>query len=299
MLNVAQKAMKIGMNCELSAKAAIPVNDLHIQSQGLLWRYQQAGSGPALMLVHGLLGYSFSWRHALPVFAQHATVYAVDLPGTGYSGRPKHLDCSLRASAQRLLHFMDDVGIGSCDLLGTSHGGALSMMAAALDPQRFRSLILVAPVNPWSAHGKILSVLFTTPPVDSIFLRVFPRLDPVHEFYFRRLYGDTRRIRPGTLEGYRAPMKQEGSYEYALNLLRTWNHDLKALRACLPAIADIPTLLAWGDRDAAVNPASAACLKKCFRDSRLCMMEGVGHLPYEEAPEQFNQTVVEFLQRGK
>ena len=99
------------------------------------------------MLVHGLLGYSFSWRHALPVLSEKATVYAVDMLGVGFSDRPPNLDCRFRAHAERLLAFLDGVGITSCDLLGTSHGGAVVMMAAALAPERVRRLILVAPVN--------------------------------------------------------------------------------------------------------------------------------------------------------
>jgi len=51
-------------------------------------RYLSAGSGPPLLLVHGLLGYSFSWRFTIPALAQHATVYAIDLLGTGFSDRP-------------------------------------------------------------------------------------------------------------------------------------------------------------------------------------------------------------------
>src|SRR5271165_6396538 len=76
-------------------------------------RYLSAGSGPALLLVHGLLGYSFSWRFTIPALAQHATVYAIDLLGTGFSDRPPGMDCSFKASAQRLLQFMDKAGLES------------------------------------------------------------------------------------------------------------------------------------------------------------------------------------------
>ena len=86
-------------------------------------RYLCGGSGPALVLVHGLLGYSFSWRHALPVLSERATVYAVDMLGVGFSDRPPNLNCCFRAHAERLLRFLDSVGVTSCDLLGTSHGG--------------------------------------------------------------------------------------------------------------------------------------------------------------------------------
>ena len=66
-----------------SQQASVPIEDLRMNLNGLGCRYQRAGSGPALLLVHGLMGYSFSWRYAIPVLAQQATVYALDLPGTG------------------------------------------------------------------------------------------------------------------------------------------------------------------------------------------------------------------------
>jgi pimeloyl-ACP methyl ester carboxylesterase len=63
----------------------------------------------------------------------------------------------------------------------------------------------------------------------------------------------------------------------------------------LPRIADIPTLLIWGNRDRVVTPASAEQLRREFRDCRLVVFEGAGHLPYEEVPEEFNRAVLEFL----
>jgi pimeloyl-ACP methyl ester carboxylesterase len=258
-------------------------------------RYLSAGSGPTLLLVHGLLGYSLSWRFTIPALAQHAAVYAVDLMGTGFSDRSTGLDCSLKASAERLLRFMDKAGLTRCDLLGTSHGGAVAMVAAALAPERIRRLILVAPVNPWSAHGKRLSVFLSSPLVAPLFLNLAPRVRILDEFYLRRMFGDPRRIPPDSLEGYRKPMSIPDSYEYGLSVLRSWNRDLKELEAMLPRIAHVPTLLIWGNLDTAVNPASAAQLQQRFKHCRLVMIEGAGHLPYEETPEEFNRAVAEFL----
>lgn len=262
---------------------------------GLSCRYQRAGSGPALLLVHGLMGYSFSWRHTIPVLAQQATVYAIDLPGTGLSDHSADIDCSLTASAKRLLRFMDQAGVVSCDLLGTSHGGALAMMAATLAPHRVRRLVLVAPANPWSAHGRFLIPFLNNPLVALHFLQLAPRLSILQEFFFRRLFGDTRRISPGTLEGYLAPMRTRSSFEYGLSVIRTWKQDMRELKTAISLIADIPTLLIWGERDAAVEPASAHHLQARFQNCRLLLMEGVGHLPYEEVPEEFNRTVAVFL----
>ena len=267
-----------------------------ITLDGARLRYLRSGAGPPLVLLHGLLGYSFSWRFAIPYLSQQATVYAVDMLGAGFSDRPSGLDCCLRASAEQLLRFLDGVALPCCDLLATSHGGAVAMMAAALAPDRIRRLVLVAPVNPWSAHGRLLAQLLSIPPISALLLRAAPFLQVAHSPILRRLYGDTARIRAGTLEGYTAPLARPGALEHALGILRSWRRDLADLEKMLPRITLIPTLLMWGSRDAAVDPASATRLCSVFQDCCTVMLDGVGHLPYEEVPEEFNKIVREFLQ---
>ena len=265
-------------------------------------RYLRAGSGPPLLLVHGLMGYSFSWRFVLPVLSQHATVYAVDMLGAGFSDRPTGLDCRLRANAGRLLRFLDAVGIHSFDLLGTSYGGALAMMAAAMSRQRsdldLRKLILVAPVNPWSSHGRKLAPFLGSPLGSALFLRTIPRMPWTFPHLLARLYGKPSRIPPGTVEGYAAPVSIPGSFEYALGIARHWTEDLDELETTIPRLADIPTLLIWGVDDAAVYVQSAGKLRKAFKDCKLVAYAGVGHLPYEEVPEKFNATLIDFLKPG-
>jgi pimeloyl-ACP methyl ester carboxylesterase len=258
-------------------------------------RYLRSGTGPALVLVHGLLGYSFSWRHALPVLAEKATVYAVDMLGVGFSDRPPGLNCRFRAHAERLLRFLDSVGVTSCDLLGTSHGGAVVMMAAALAPERVRSLILVAPANPWSTHGKRWAPFLSSAPVARLILGLGPCFESAHDLILRRLYGDRGRIRPGTLEGYSAPLRIPGAFKYWLDVMGSWNSDLRELAGALPRIAQIPVLLLWGSKDTAVDPCSADQLRRQFTDCRIERFEGVGHLPYEEVPDEFNSAVLKFL----
>jgi pimeloyl-ACP methyl ester carboxylesterase len=272
------------------------IQDHWITLDGGRMRYLHDGIGPPLVLLHGLLGYSFSWRYAIPFFAQRASVHAVDMLGVGFSDRPEGLDSSLRASAQRLLHFLDAVGIASCDLLGTSHGGAVSMMAAALEPERIRRLILVAPVNPWSHQGKRVAAFLSHPLVAPIFLRLAPHARLLLQSHLlRRLYGDPGRIRPGTLQGYAGPFERPGSFRHELGILRTWSRDLEELESALPRLADIPSMLVWGERDNAVALTSIEPLRRQFKHCRVHVIEGVGHLPYEEVPEEFNRVVAEFL----
>lgn len=271
------------------------VEEKFISIDGGRMRYLQAGSGPPLLLIHGLLGYSFSWRFNIPAFAQKHTVYAVDLLGTGFSDRPANLDCSLRADAERLCRVLEEWGVSSFDLLGTSHGGALAMVLAAATHNRVQRLILSDPVNPWSSHGRLITKILGSAAGSALTQRLGPHLACTHNFFLRRLYGDPRRIPPGTLEGYSAGMAPPGTFDYLAQVMRCWHADLKHLHEIFPLIRDIPTLLIWGSRDAAVFPESAQELRKQFDRCQLVIFDGAGHLPYEEVPDDFNRVVLEFL----
>jgi pimeloyl-ACP methyl ester carboxylesterase len=131
-----------------------------------------------------------------------------------------------------------------------------------------------------------------------VLLRFEPCLGIVHDVLLRRLYGDPRRMRPGTLTGYSAPFKIPGTLNYVLGIVKSWNHDLEELEAALPRIANIRTLLLWGSKDAAVSPDSADRLRQAFKYCEVEIFDGVGHLPYEEVPERFNSSVIEFLSRN-
>ena len=264
-------------------------------------RYLRGGSGPPLVLLHGLLGYSFSWRQNWSALAQSRTLLAVDQLGTGFSGRAENLDCSMRGVAERTLAFLDREVEGPFDLLGTSHGGAIAVWVAGMLAQRGNSglqrLILVAPANPWSQSGRVLAPFVTQPHVSAAFRWTVPRVRFAWGLFLRRLYADTARIPPGTLEGYAAPFMIPGSLEYGLKVLETWLPDLEAMKISLAHLVDVPTSLMWGSADPAVLPESAEPLRQHFRNCECVTFPGVGHLPYEEAPNDFNRAVTEFLKK--
>ena len=256
--------------------------------------YLRSGSGPAVVLIHGLLAHSFSWRFTVPALARHFTVYAPDVLGIGYSDRVAGLDCSLRASAARMLEFLDALQLRDLDLVGTSHGGALATIMAAEAGNRIRRLVLVAPVNPWSRAGWKRTGVLSTALGAWLFRTTFLRLDALNEWVFSRLVADRNRISPGTLEGYTEALKIPGSADYLLGVVRCWHDDVPALAPYYEKIR-VPTLLVWGDRDLAVWPGSAPQVQRAIRGSELVMMPGIGHLPYEESPEEFNRLLLKFL----
>ena len=275
------------------------VEEHWIDLAGGRMRYLKAGAGRALIMVHGLMGYAFSWRFAMPALAPYASVYAIDNLGAGLSTAPEGLDCSARGTAERVLQFADVMGIRDFDLLGTSHGGGVAILTAAIcvergDP-RLKRLILVAPVNPWSPHGKRLAPFLATDLGSFVFRNSIERWRVLDYLWLRRLFGDGAKIPPDSLAGYRVPVVENHVFRHAHHILTNWTSDLKELERALPTIRDYPALVVWGKKDRAVDFRSAEPLRQNFRDARLVAFEGVGHLPYEEAQEKFNATLIEFL----
>lgn len=265
-------------------------------------RYLKAGAGPPLILIHGLMGYSFSWRFTIPALTPHATLYAIDNLGAGLSTSNESTNCTVRATAERVLQFADAVGIKQFDVLGTSHGGGVAIILAAIcaekaekNNHRLQRLILVAPVNPWSRHGKRLAPFIGSPFGSILFQNIIERWRFLDNLWLRRLFGDESKIPPDSLEGYRIPVIENHGFRHASRIVKNWTADLSALKSALPKIRDHPTLLVWGTKDRAVDFASAQPLRSNFQDARLVALEGVGHLPYEESPEQFNSALVDFL----
>jgi pimeloyl-ACP methyl ester carboxylesterase len=265
---------------------------------GARMRYLRAGSGPGLILLHGLLGYSFSWRYAIPAVAPYRTVYALDSLGAGFSDRPR-VDHSMRATAMRVLQFAENLGISSFDLLGTSRGGAVAMCAAAeslnRNDLRVRSLVLVAPVNPYSAHGQWLAAFAGTRFGSALVRAVLEQMPGLYPFWHARMFADRKKIPPGSLEGYKAPLSTPGLFDHALSIVSTWGADLRELEGLLPRLGTIPTSLQWGTKDPAVYFSSLEPLARFFPNAQKVLFPGIGHLPYEECPEEFNQALVRFL----
>ncbi len=281
--------------------ARIPgAEERSVTLDGVTWRYWHAGSGPPLLLVHGFMGYSFSWRFNLEPLSRYFSVYAMDLPGCGFSQRPEGPDCTLTGDAEGVLRFMDHLGIDEADVVGSSRGGGLaivlgSLLAKGNSLRRIRRLVLVSPINPWSSNGQLLTRVFATTLGGEFVMRVLPKLDIVLARYFKRLYGDPKRIAPGSIEGYKAGLDVPGSFEHLLRIVRAWHADLAVVERSLPAIGQLPSLLLWGSRDRAVFPSSIHQVQRPLRNSSLVLMRGVGHLPYEEVPEEFNRILGDFL----
>src|SRR5436190_1543383 len=126
---------------------------------GLALHYLVEGRGPAVVLVHGLGGFAASWRHNIPSLAARATVYAVDLPGFGRSGKPSAA-YSLAYFARALHAFLEAVGVTQVSIVGHSLGAAVAVTYALTRPARverradYRRAIATLDVPVLLVHGR-------------------------------------------------------------------------------------------------------------------------------------------------
>jgi pimeloyl-ACP methyl ester carboxylesterase len=278
------------------------VDDCTVVINAIRWRYLRAGSGPALLLIHGFMGYSFSWRFVIQGLAQHFSVYAVDLPGTGFSQRSIALPGTLVSDAEYLLSFMDHFGIKQCDILGTSRGGGATIALAGLLAERgmlhrVRKLVLSAPISPWMRYGLGRVRLLRTRAGRIYVVHLAPKFPFILKDFFRKLYASPASIPPDAFAGYQAGLEPAGSFEHLWNILRSWMNDLKRVEAVLPLVESVPALLLWGKVDRAVAPDSMHELHRRWKNSAEFLMTPIGHMPYEEVPEEFNRVVLDFLLR--
>ena len=126
-----------------SPHAVEPLDGLHeILLHGHRVFYRSAGSGPVVVLVHGITSTSATWANVLPYLAEHFTVIAPDLLGHGESAKPRG-DYSLGAYASGIRDLLIALGHERATFVGHSLGGGVAMQLAYQFPEHCERLVLV------------------------------------------------------------------------------------------------------------------------------------------------------------
>ena len=271
--------------------------DGFVDVKGVRVHFVHAGAGRPILLLHGLAGSTRNWRTSMGALARVASVYAIDQVNMGKSQRVRGLDAGLEATADRVAETMDALGLVVADIAGHSHGGAVALMLAARHPERVSRMILVAPANPYSHVGDWLARAYDTP-IGKALARVGPYLPRrILLAALSRMYGDPKRASGSVLENYTEGLRIRGTMQHILKIVHGWFPNMERLAAALPRVANIAILLLWGDRDRAVDPASAVYLQRVLPQAELHVVKGAGHVVFEEMPEEANRIMVEWLRR--
>jgi pimeloyl-ACP methyl ester carboxylesterase len=258
---------------------------------GVRWRSREApGRGSdTVVYIHGLFSSSATWKRVLSSAAGGRPAVAVDLPGFGYSDRPWPHDYTVAGQAQALLVYLDARNLENVACVGNSLGGAVCLIAAAARPQRFRALVLVDSAShrsrvPWNFG------LLRTPVVGEIEMELFAR--PVMEYALRqRLYARAGRVTRETIDDWWLPIKVPGTRRAALAAVRSSSRGYEDLLERVRA----PALVLWGKEDRLLPAEEGLRLSSAIPQARLVVLPETGHLPQEEAPEEFSRAVSGFL----
>jgi pimeloyl-ACP methyl ester carboxylesterase len=252
---------------------------------GLEIAYERAGSGPALVLLHGYVGDGpTTWRFQLDALCDEFTVVAWDAPGAGRSSDPPE-GFGMDGYAECLAGFIERVGLDSPCVAGLSFGGILALALQGRHPRTASSLVLASAYAGW--HGSLPAdvaeerlrqalELADGPPgalVDALLPSMFATPVP-----------------PETVDAFRATMEAFHPRGFRA-MARASAPDV---RHVLPGI-DVPTLLVSGTADVRAGPAVAESLQAAIPGSRLVVLPGVGHVCNVEAPADFNHAVRGFL----
>lgn len=274
---------------------ALEVAHENVLVGGARMHFLRAGHGPALLLLHGLLGTASHWAAILPWLAPHWAIYAPDALGIGDSDRPSGLDVGLAATADRVAEFMDVAGVGSAHVLGTSHGGAVAIMLASRHPGLVRSLLLHAPANPFSTSADPLIRFYRSAPGRWLAHRAPALPHSVQRLAVARMFGDGHRLPEESVRKFMDSLRTPGTVDYVLRILDSWREEMRVLDAVLPTLERFPAMLLWGECDRVISRESLLALRCYFGEARVREMAGVGHLPFEELPQAFAAEVGTFL----
>lgn len=259
----------------------------YVQVEDLSIYYEIEGNGEPLFLLHGMSNNSQSWREQIQMLKNHYTVIAWDAPGYGKSSNPNIEFRNFKQFARVLNGMLEQLNLENIYLLGHSMGAAIAIDFCTLYPLKIKKLILADPTRGAAAldsnvnEQKLKDRLFSIGNLDPEEIadkRIKALLSPyASKEVYQRVKEIMVQVRPA---GYR-------SVAYSL-------YDLNQMDI-LPSI-DVPVLVMCGELDSVTPVKEAAAIHDQLKNSQLVIIPKGGHLCYQENPEVFNSTIIEFLQ---
>ncbi len=245
-------------------------------------RYYDVGSGPPLILIHGIGGDADEWVFCFERLSQSHRVLALDLLGFGRSAKPL-IEYTIAGFVEVVEYFLRGLKIDRTAVLGESMGGWIAASFALKFPGMVGKLVLVDSAGVW---GDI-----TTLPID---VRVSTR-DHLREI-FQMLFHDQRMVNDAFIDlAYHQHLERGDGYTID-SVLRNAAGGREVLDDVIGNVA-APTLIVWGEQDRMIPVSVGHRLQKLIAGSKLEVIPQCGHLPALEQPAEFVQCVLEFLER--
>ena len=258
--------------------------------------YTQAGSGPVVLLIHGLGGTRRTWRALIGGLALTFTVIAPDLPGHGDSDPPAG-DYSLGAHASVMRDLLVGLGHARASVVGHSLGGGVALQFAYQFPQRTDRLMLIssgglgAEVTPMlraatlPGAGVVVAGLSKVPiGLTQQLLRIVPRLSA---------RSDARPVAAG-LRGLNG-VQQRTAFVRTAHTVLDWRGQTVSASRQTSLLSDIPVLVAWGAGDKTIPPGHHRDFAVRVPHAATVEIPDAGHYPQETASAPLLDAITTFL----
>jgi pimeloyl-ACP methyl ester carboxylesterase len=240
----------------------------------------EAGSGSPVLYLHG--EGRPAWTAFHDALAERAHLIAPLHPGYGSSTGTELLQ-DLPDLIYYYLDFLDQQGLRSLPIVGHGLGGMIAAELAAVQPERFTALVLVAPLGLWLPDDPVED-FFAVPPANLAAL----------------LYQDLNS--PSARAAADVPTEGDALIEYHVERAKSmataakylWPIPNRGLTKRLHRVS-APTLIVWGAGDKIASPRYAEAFRERIKGARVEIVEQAGHLPHEEQPEKVAELTLAFL----
>lgn len=268
--------------------------------------FRIAGSGPALLLIHGIGDNSSTWNEVIPHLAKNFTVIAPDLLGHGRSDKPR-ADYSIAAYANGMRDLLTVLNIERATVIGHSLGGGVALQFAYQFPQMVERLVVVAPggvtkdVNPAlrfasvPVAGAALSLLQVPGCITALNL-LGKVADQLYQGPFKSVtvFHDAPDL-VRVLSDLPDPTARE-AFLRTLRAVVDWRGQVVTMLDRCYLTGQLPVQIIWGDVDSVIPVSHAHLAHSALPDSRLEIFAGSGHFPFHDDPIRFLRVVEEFIE---
>jgi pimeloyl-ACP methyl ester carboxylesterase len=264
---------------------------------------------PALY-VHGLGGSSLNWTDLAYLLADRLDGEAIDLPGFGWSDPSRHY--GMHATAARVVTWIERSGRGPVHLVGNSLGGAITVMVAGMRPDLVRTLTLISPAMPFmdprrSLQSRFLPLLIV-PRAERLVAKRLATVTPemLAMQVIAACFADPALVPKQRLDEAIEEVRRRSDAPWFVDAyLRTLRGLVGSfLRAYLPGPSSIwriaeriavPTLVITGRQDKLVDIRVAPAVGRLIPDSRLLVLDNVGHVAQMERPRTVARAMAAML----
>jgi pimeloyl-ACP methyl ester carboxylesterase/putative sterol carrier protein len=273
-----------------------------VSAAGIDTFYLEAGSGPPVIVLHGLAMTNASMIATVAALAKTRRVIAPDLPGFGDSAKPiGPYDPAF--FARWLLAFMDATGVARASIVGNSMGGRIAIETALVAPHRVEKLALFAASLAFRKNRQAVPLVrlsipeaaIVPVPVLGVHVRHALRLlfaEParMHEAWYDAAVDEFMRI-------FKAPRARIAFFKAARQIYLERPFGPQGFWQRLTALS-VPSLFIWGERDRLVPASFARHVEQAVPHARSVLIEDCGHFPQIEHPDLVHRLVEEFLDQS-